>query len=304
MKEHTTSHNSGVNWLAVALLSCFLSTSAWMGWVVVGGPAHKAMADEVEAAPEVYPAGPELGLNAVNSASQPPSIPPTYAPAPVAQAAYPTTPYAPLPPVESGPDAPSLPADFLPVGRSPYGQSVPLPYVASQPPVHAPLVVNLLFNGPETWQVQWSPQPLVGPYDLQGGQAYLPAHARVMKGKNYLLTFHSSDPAVEPRLWASLLISSETNRSRDFLKQRNLLIQWTEDDFQTADEKCPLTCVIYLPNADEDDLEPQQTKTLWSRDFPTEFQTLIQAAQLGEVVAVVKLGLSEEEKNKLLAEEK
>ena len=152
----------------------------------------------------------------------------------------------------------------------------------------APQNVQILFNRPDSMQVQWDVSG-VGMFDSE--PLVLPARKDFQEGGIYRLKLTSIPGGREGvELYPTLEVGPITPRTAAYLAHNAIPIQFTEEDFDQVLSGNFVTKVIYLPDPEFQEMALAGVETLVSTRLDPGVDPIVEADRRGSIMSVVRVG--------------
>ena len=164
------------------------------------------------------------------------------------------------------------------------GPGVLMPQVA--PPM-IPQVSQIVFGSPDGMQVQWD---VTAPGAFDSEPLVVPGRYNFPQGAIYRLKLSNipNRPGVE--LYPTLEIGPATPRTEAYLAHNAIPAQFTEEDFDQVQSGNFVTKVIYLPDAEFQELALAGVETLVSTRLDPGLDPIVEADRRGSIMAIIRIG--------------
>jgi hypothetical protein len=154
---------------------------------------------------------------------------------------------------------------------------MPMPGAASQ----------IAFVGPDGMEVVWDvSQP--GAFDSE--PLICPARYNFPQGAIYRIKLMNIPGRAGVELYPTLEVGPSLPRTDAYLAHNAIPIQWTEEDFDQVLSGNFVTKVIYLPDADYQELALAGVETLVSTRLDPGVDPIVEADRRGAILAIARLG--------------
>lgn len=170
------------------------------------------------------------------------------------------------------------------------GVDGPGPGVLTGQPVMSPgppPLSQLAFVGPEGMQVQWD-MTMPGMFDSQ--PLIVPGRYNFPQGAIYRLKLTSIPGRPGLELYPTIEIAPAMPRTAAYLAHNAIPIQYTEEDLDQVISGNFVTKVIYLPDAEYQELAIAGVETLVSTRLDPGVDPIVEADRRGSIMAIVRLG--------------
>ena len=155
-----------------------------------------------------------------------------------------------------------------------------------QPPFSGP-VSQIAFVGPEGMQIVWD---VGGPGLFDSEPLIAPGRYNFPQGAIYRLKLMDIPGRPGLELYPTLEIAPTMPRTDAYLAHNAVPVQFTEEDFDQVTSGNFVTKVIYLPDAEYQELAIAGVETLVSTRLDPGVDPIVEADRRGSILAVVRLG--------------
>ena len=147
--------------------------------------------------------------------------------------------------------------------------------------------VQILFDRPQLMQVRWDVSG-VGRYDSV--PLVVPGRQNFSQGGVYRIKVSNIDGRPGLELYPTLEIGSASPRTAAYLSHSAIPIQITEEDFDQVTAGNYVTKVIYVPDAEYQELALAGVDTLVSTRLDPGVDPVLEAQRRGAVLAILRIG--------------
>lgn len=147
--------------------------------------------------------------------------------------------------------------------------------------------VQILFDRPELMQVRWDVTG-VGRYDSV--PLVVPGRQNFSQGGVYRLKISNIDGRPGLELYPTLEVGAAAPRTAAYLAHSAIPIQITEEDFDQVTAGNYVTKVIYVPDAEYQELALAGVDTLVSTRLDPGVDPVLEAQRRGAVLAILRIG--------------
>jgi hypothetical protein len=166
------------------------------------------------------------------------------------------------------------------------GPGVMAPVMPQMPPFAVP-VSQVAFAGPEGMSVQWD---VSAPGAFDSAPLVTPARYNFPQGAIYRLKLSNipGRPGVE--LYPTLEVGPAMPRTEAYIAHNSIPVQFTEEDFDQVLSGNFVTKVLYLPDAEFQELALAGVETLVSTRLDPGVDPIVEADRRGAILGIVRLG--------------
>ncbi len=163
------------------------------------------------------------------------------------------------------------------------GSAYPGPMV----PLMAPRSSQLYFVGPNAMTVTWD-ATMPGKFDSE--PLIAPGRQNFPQGAIYRLKLTNIEGREGVELYPTIEVAPENPRTEAFLAHNPIPIQLTEEDFDQVATSNFVTKVIYVPDAEFQELAVAGVQTLVSTRLDPGQDPIVEADRRGSILAIVRIG--------------
>jgi hypothetical protein len=164
------------------------------------------------------------------------------------------------------------------------GPGVMIPGPLPPPP---PQTSQVAFVGPDGVQVSWD---VTGPGRFDSEPLFAPGRFNFIQGAIYRLKLTAVPGRPGLELYPTLEIAPTMPRTEAYLAHNPIPVQFTEEDFGQVVSGNFVTKVIYLPDAEFQDLAIAGVETLVSTRLDPGVDPIVEADRQGSIMAIVRIG--------------